>query len=141
LDKADFPDARALYCELAGQFPVGDDCDFARLVDHPGTTIWGVDLQGRVASMVTLHLLPNMSFSARPYALIENVVTLSRFQGQGLGRIAMNAAMDHAWSAGAYKIMLMTGRGAQARGFYEKLGFEGESKHAMMIRRAPSRTG
>lgn len=35
--------------------------------------------------------------------------------------------------------MLLTGTAFGARGFYEKLGFEADSKHGMIMRRAPQR--
>jgi hypothetical protein len=51
----------------------------------------------------------------------------------------MDHARDTAWAADAYKIMLLTGRTAGARGFYERLGYSGGDKHAMTLRRAPAR--
>ena len=53
----------------------------------------------------------------------------------------MEAAIDAAWASDAYKIMLMTGRTANAREFYETLGFSGDEKWAMMMRRVPLREG
>jgi GNAT superfamily N-acetyltransferase len=80
-----------------------------------------------------------MTYEGRPYAVIENVVTLKRCQGQGLGRMVMQAAIDAAWVAGAYKVMLLTGKSLGAKGFYEKLGFTSEEKFGMTLRRAPPR--
>ena len=51
-------------------------------------------------------------------------------------RGVMNALIEAAWAADAYKIMLLTGRRAEARGFYEKLGFDGNEKHGMILRKA-----
>ncbi len=51
----------------------------------------------------------------------------------------MQAAIDAAWAADCYKIMLLTGRTAEARGFYEKLGFGTDEKWGMTIRRVPER--
>lgn len=67
--------------------------------------------------------------------MIENVVTARDQQKQGLGRRAMQAAIDAAWDADAYKIMLMTGKKHGAAGFYKALGFSSEDKHAMVLRR------
>ena len=80
-----------------------------------------------------------MTFSGRPYALIENVVTLNSHRGQGCSRAVMQEAAQRAWRAGAYKIMLLTGQDAGARGFYEKLGYTAEEKFGMTLRRAPKR--
>jgi GNAT superfamily N-acetyltransferase len=143
LTAADYPDALCLYKELVGTIPVPDGAAgvarFTDVLQHPGTTIWGADLDGGIASMATLHILPNMTFSARPYCLVENVVTLRAMQGRGLARGVMQALMQAAWAVDAYKIMLLTGKGQGAKGFYEKLGFSDDQKYGMMIRRAPAR--
>ena len=136
----DFDDALALYRELSGTRPVADG-DFGRdrfreVLDRDGTAIYGAEMDGSIVSMATLHLMPNMTYGGRPYALVENVVTLKTHQGQGIGRGVMNALIDAAWAADAYKVMLLTGRRAEARGFYEKLGFDGDEKHGMILRKA-----
>lgn len=143
LDIDDYPDLLALYRELMGEVAIVDgesgQARFAELLAHPGTSLWGAEVEHRVVSVTVLHILPNMTHSGRPYCLVENVVTLAAFQRQGLGRLVMNAAMDAAWAANAYKIMLLTGSDAGAIGFYEKLGFRGDQKIGMVIRRAPTR--
>lgn len=139
----DFDGAVALYHELAGNRGiVGGEPGralFRSILEHPGTTIHGAEIDGKVVAIATMHLLPNMTYGGRPYALVENVVTLDAFQGRGLGRGVMQSIIDAAWAADAYKIMLLTGRRAQARGFYENLGFDGDEKHGMILRRLPSR--
>ncbi|WP_299201319.1 GNAT family N-acetyltransferase [uncultured Tateyamaria sp.] len=71
--------------------------------------------------------------------MVENVVTHQTHRGTGQGRRVMQAAIDAAWAADCYKIMLLTGRTAEARGFYEKLGFGTDEKWGMTIRRVPER--
>jgi GNAT superfamily N-acetyltransferase len=143
LTPADFRDARDLYVELVGDIPVADgaagETRFGEILAHPGTTVWGADVWGKVTAMATLHVLPNMTFDARPYAIVENVVTLRGHRGHGLGAGVMSAVIEAAWSAGAYKIMLLTGKTLGAHGFYEKLGFTDQDKHGMTLRRAPAR--
>ncbi|WP_323797327.1 GNAT family N-acetyltransferase [Nisaea sp.] len=136
----DFDDALALYRELSGTRPVADG-DFGRdrfreVLDRDGTAIYGAEMDGSIVSMATIHLMPNMTYGGRPYALVENVVTLKTHQGRGIGRGVMNALIDAAWAADAYKVMLLTGRRAEASGFYEKLGFDGDEKHGMILRKA-----
>ncbi|UUX51119.1 GNAT family N-acetyltransferase [Nisaea acidiphila] len=135
----DFDDALALYRELSGARPVAEGAlgqeRFAAILTQPGSAIHGAEVGGRMVSMATVHVMPNMTYGGRPYALVENVVTLKAFQGRGLGRGVMQSLIDTAWAAGAYKIMLLTGRRAKARGFYEKLGFNGDEKHGMILRR------
>lgn len=135
LEHSDAAAALVLYNELTFGPPAVDVGGFFRVIDHPGTSVFGVFIAQSLASMVTLHLLPNVLWNGRPYALIENVVTARDQQKQGLGRRAMQAAIDAAWDADAYKIMLMTGKKRGAAGFYKALGFSSEDKHAMVLRR------
>ncbi len=139
LTSQDAPAAIALYKELVGDVPVADVTRFAALVSHPGTTVLGAERDGEIKAIVTVHILPNMTFGGRPYALIENVVSTGDLRGAGLGRAVMEAAVAHAWAAECYKIMLLTGRKLGARGFYEKLGFTADEKWGMTLRRAGPR--
>ncbi|MFT6674902.1 MAG: GNAT superfamily N-acetyltransferase [Sulfitobacter sp.] len=140
LGRADYADARRLYEALSTGDSLPPDsavgaAAFGDVIAHTGTTIFGAEQAGQVISMATLHILPNMTYQARPYALVENVATLPDHRGHGFGRQVMQALADHAWAAGVYKIMLLTGRANGAAGFYHRLGFDGDEKHAMILRR------
>lgn len=112
---------------------------FEALIAHPGTTIFGAEDNGGLHAMVTLHILPNITQGGRPYGLIENVVSNPDARGKGYARMAMQAAIDAAWGADAYKIMLLSGQNTGALGFYEKLGFNSDQKHGLQLRRVPPR--
>ena len=55
-----------------------------------------------VVACLTLVVVPNLSRGARPYAMIENVVTDAAHRGQRVGRRLLDAAVQRAWDAGAY---------------------------------------
>lgn len=129
-----------LYQSLVGQAVIGGVEAVRAVIAHPGTQIFAAFDGDEAVAMVTLHLLPNVTQGGRPYALIEHVVTAREQRKQGLGRAVMHKAIDAAWDADAYKIMLMTGKTAQARGFYEGLGFDADEKWGMSLRRVPVRT-
>jgi len=135
----DAPCLLELYASLVQGAPIGGEDAALAVLAHPGTQIWCQPVGETLGAMATLHLLPNATQSGRPYALIENVVTLPDFRGQGYGRAVMQAAIAQAWEADAYKIMLMTGKAAGAKGFYERLGFTADEKWGMSLRRAPLR--
>lgn len=107
---------------------------FHEVLAHPGTTVFGAEGAGSILGMVTLHILPNVTWGARPYALIENVVTHPEYRHRGIGRAVMQTAVDHARASNVYKIMLMTGQARGAKGFYEACGFSSEDKFAMVLR-------
>lgn len=113
---------------------------FARMLSETGTQVLGAEVEGRIVSVATLHLHENLTYLGRPYAVIENLVTLASQRGKGLGRAVIGDAIARVWAADGYKIMLQTGRGYGVKGFYEKLGFTDSDKHAMTLRREPPRT-
>lgn len=143
LNLSDFEDAVALYRVLVGDIPVPGGAEgealFSSVLAHNGTYLIGAEVARRIRSMATLHILPNMTFGARPYALVENVVTDAGFREQGLSRAVMERTIEMAWSQDAYKVMLLTGRALGAKGFYQKLGFTSDEKYGMTLRRAPAR--
>lgn len=136
LTMADAPQALILYNELTAGPPADDPAAFSYVLNHAGTRVFGAfTVAGDLAAMVTLHLMPNVLWQGRPYGLIENVVTRKSCQRMGYGRQVMQAAIDAAWADNAYKLMLMTGQGRGATGFYEALGFSAKDKFAMVMRR------
>ncbi|KUL01922.1 MAG: GCN5-related N-acetyltransferase [Methanoculleus marisnigri] len=61
---------------------------------------------------------------ARPYGLIENVVTHREFRNRGFGTALLTHALKCAWKEHCYKVMLLTGRReAGVFRLYEKAGF------------------
>ncbi len=135
LTVSDTSDALFLYAALTlGPKEVSAQA-FHDVLAHPGTTVFGAADDGVVIGMATLHLLPNVTWDARPYGLAENIVTHPAHRQKGIGRAVLEAALSHAWAAQAYKVMLMTGQKRKAKGFYESVGFSSEDKHAMVIRR------
>lgn len=144
----DFESAVALYEDYGNSIPVArGQAGFARwhaILAHPGTTVHVAVLEGRLIAGATLHILPNMTYGGRPYAFIENVITARGHRGKGIGSRVMERAVETAWAADVYKIMLLTGRDRQdgaIRRFYEKLGFSADEKHGMALRRVAPRDG
>lgn len=144
--ESDFEGVCALYRQLGGKLPVLEGLlgktRWQEILSHQGSTVFVADDNGFISCILSLHLLPNMTNMGRPYAVIENVVTDREQRGNGIGKMVMEFAIQHAWEAGVYKIMLLTGKGRKdggAVGFYERLGFTRDEKHAMTIRKVPKR--
>ncbi len=95
------------------------------------------DIEGALVSTCTLAIIPNLSRGARSYGVIENVVTHADYRRTGLGRAVLHAAIDRAWSANCYKILLATGSKREATlRFYEAAGFQRGGKTYFEIRRS-----
>lgn len=130
----DWAEAEPLYWELTKSGAVAGAARFADVLAHPGTQVVGKWADGRLVSMATLHVLPNMTYAGRPYGLVENVVTALDSQRLGHGRDVMDYLLTIAREADCYKVMLLTGRARTARGFYEAVGFSADEKWGMTIR-------
>jgi len=84
-----------------------------------------------------LNLIPNLSRNASPYGIIENVVVDSALRNSGHGKAIMKHALDIAWQAGCYKVMLQTGSKREStHNFYKACGFSADAKFAFLARPA-----
>src|SRR3954447_19320323 len=88
------------------------------------TSVIVADTAKLLTSSCTLAIVPNLSRGGRPYSVIENVVTHSAHRRMGLGSSVLAYALDIAWKAECYKVMLATGSQQEATlRFYERAGF------------------
>ena len=82
----------------------------------------------------TINLCANLSWSARPYAIIENVIVSSGYRNQGIGKSLLAFAQEYGKQQGCYKIALMTGsKKPETHSFYESAGFS-PSKTGFQVR-------
>jgi GNAT superfamily N-acetyltransferase len=122
-----------LYGHLIPEDPVVPFDEFAmaftQIIQAEGNVILVREDQGRVVSTCYLNLIPNLTRSMRPYALIENVVTHPDHRRKGYGTALLQAAMQTARDHGCYKLMLLTGskRPSTLR-FYESAGLKANEK-------------
>ncbi len=88
---------------------------------------------GHIVSSCTLVVIPNLTHSHRPYALVENVVTHLYFRGKGLATACLNFAVKLAESENCYKVMLLTGSKKESTlNFYRRAGFNSDDKTAFI---------
>ncbi|GFN33889.1 GNAT family N-acetyltransferase [Paenibacillus xylaniclasticus] len=100
------------------------NAQWERMLANPDMQIWVVDEDGELAASCTLVLVDNLTRAARPYALIENVVTRSDRRRLGYGHAVLQAAIESARDRGCYKVMLMTSSKEEGvHKFYEGAGF------------------
>ncbi len=83
------------------------------------------ELDGQLVCTCIMTIIPNLTRGARPYSLVENVVTHADFRNRGLGAQLMQHTLQLAWDSGCYKVMLLSGlHREEAHRFYERVGFE-----------------
>lgn len=141
--REDIPNLLDLYEHLTpgDQKPSIDEAAevFERFMSYRGSAIFLGEVNGRLVSSCTLVIVPNLTHRARPYGLVENVVTHTDHRHQGFGTQVLDAASDTAWACDCYKIMLMTGsKKPETLAFYLRAGFE-QSKTGFQKRRIPVR--
>jgi GNAT superfamily N-acetyltransferase len=106
-----------------------------QLLSNPWYKYFGGYLGEELITSCTITVIPNLTRGCRPYSVIENVVTHSMHRNQGHGKAILAHALSHAWSAGSYKVMLLTGRKDEATfRFYESAGFDRHEKQAFIAK-------
>ncbi|RJQ81007.1 GNAT family N-acetyltransferase [Pseudonocardiaceae bacterium YIM PH 21723] len=111
--------------------PLGDSFTtvFTQILESPGLHLYVLEHDGVVVATTYLNVIPNLSRSARPYAIIENVVTDGSLRRTGLGRLTMAKTLEAAWAAGCYKALLQSGSdNRSAHAFYRACGFRTDTK-------------
>lgn len=74
----------------------------------PNLAVVVADTQGILVSTCILAIIPNLASGARPFGVIEHVVTLESFRGQGMASAVLKHALHLAWSRDCYKVMLLS---------------------------------
>jgi len=134
-NSSDFDQLMLLYRELQPEDPIlDDDSDrraFESILIGEGLHLFVLDEgAGELLASCYLNVIPNITRSASPYAVIENVITRESHRGKGLGKKIIFHALQFAWSAGCYKAMLLTGSKREStHAFYRACGFSGTEKH------------
>lgn len=135
----DFQAIVRLYRQLHPSDPILEDGAARRAFDTilqtEGLHLLVLEVQGAVAATTYVNIIPNLTRSASPYAVIENVVVDETLRDTGLGKQIMAASLQKAWDAGCYKAMLLTGsRTPSTHAFYRACGFSGDAKTAYLAR-------
>lgn len=135
----DFDAVLGLYRQLQPSDPVLEDGSdravFDKILEAPGLHLFVLEADGFVVATTYLNIIPNITRSASPYAVIENVGVERTLRGTGLGKQIMEATLQAAWDAGCYKAVLLTGsRTPSTHAFYRACGFSRHEKTAYVAR-------
>jgi GNAT superfamily N-acetyltransferase len=110
---------------------------FDQILAASGLYLFVLEEDDSVVATAYLNVIPNITWSASPYAVIENVVVEKSLRGRGFGKHVMGGTLQAAWDAGCYKVMLLTGsRKPATHAFYRACGFSGDEKTAYVMRRS-----
>ncbi|MEM7018482.1 MAG: GNAT family N-acetyltransferase [Pseudomonadota bacterium] len=135
----DFDGVMRLYRQLQPRDPVltngADKKVFQAILQNPDLYLFVLIKTDLVVATTYLNIIPNITRSASPYAVIENVVTDEALRGTGVGKQLMQYTLQFAWDEGCYKVMLQTGSKQEStHGFYRACGFSGDEKKGYLAR-------
>ena len=89
------------------------------------------EIDGKIVASCTCIIVPNLTRTVRPYALIENVVTHADHRNKGYASDCLSYAKKIADGEDCYKMMLTTGsKDPKTLRFYENNGYSSDSKTA-----------
>ncbi len=95
------------------------------IVRSPWLHYFGASVDRLLISTCHLAVIPNLTRGARPYGVIENVVTHPDYRLRGVGTKVLKHALKTAWNEDCYKVLLQTGTKTEGKlRFYEKAGFQ-----------------
>ena len=102
---------------------------------NPDIRYFGAVEDGKVVSTCYAVIIPNLTRGCRGICFIENVVTDREYRNRGLGSRVIGMAVGFAKERRCYKVILQSGKArTEAHRFYERIGFDGESKKAFDMR-------
>jgi GNAT superfamily N-acetyltransferase len=105
------------------------------ILSNPMLTYFVAEHAGKLIATCNLTIVPNLTRGARPYGVIENVITHPDFRRRGVAKAVLDRAIETAKQANCYKVMLLSGvsrKGAHA--LYEKVGFSKDTKVGFDLR-------
>jgi GNAT superfamily N-acetyltransferase len=129
----------ALYRELRPADPEFREADadtaFGRILEDKSLSLVVCELESRVVATCMLAVIQNLAQGARPFGVVEHVVTLAPFRRKGLGLLVLRHAMQVAWTAGCYKVMLLSGASrTEAHRLYQAVGFNGDVERGFVAK-------
>ena len=89
----------------------------------------------RVISSCYLAIVPNLTRDGKSNGFIENVITDEKYRKKGIGKEIIKMAIEYGKQNNCYKIVLQSSfKRKENHVFYEKCGFDGNSKRAFEMR-------
>lgn len=128
-----------LYQELRPHDPaLADDLAqerWAQIIADANTQIVVAEIDGILAAACALSINRSIANGARPFGIIEHVITASAYRRRGLSRQVLEFALALAWQRDCHKVMLLSGEQlTAAHSVYESVGFKSGIEKGFVIK-------
>ncbi|WP_417707834.1 GNAT family N-acetyltransferase [Rheinheimera aquimaris] len=138
-DTEDLQGLLDLYRELRPHDPTLKQHDaqqaWHKLLANPGIKIIVAEIDGVLASTCQLSICQTLTNAAKPFGIIEHVITAEAYRRRGLSEKVIERALDIAWEQNCYKVMLLSGESrTAAHKLYEKIGFQSGIERGFVIK-------
>jgi len=127
ISRNDLPELAELFKELTGneQFIQRMEKNYFLIENNNDYIILGAKIDNRLAGSLMGIVCLDFADECRPFMLIENVVVLKQFQGQGIGKELMrcieNICIERNCS---YNLFVSGSHRKDAHEFYKSIGYE-----------------
>lgn len=91
-----------------------------------GGAVFGAYRESKLIGTCTLNVCANLSWSGRPYGIVENIIVTKNERGNGVGKSLLLFARRMAESKNCYKVALMTKKDPETVSFYKSIGFSND---------------
>ena len=128
--KADLPGVLAVYGQPeldAGKLLTLEQSEkiFGVFQQYPFYRLYVAIAEDRIVGTFALLIMDNLAHLGKKSAVVEDVGVLPEFQGQGVGKVMMQFAMEEAKAHRCYKLVLSSNaKRERAHEFYDSLGFD-----------------
>ena len=129
-EKGDLPGILAVYAQPeldAGELLTLEQAEriYNIFQQYPSYHLYVAVAGTRIVGTFALLIMDNLAHLGKKSAVVEDVGVLPEFQGQGVGKIMMQFAMQEAKKNSCYKLGLSSNaKRERAHQFYDSLGFE-----------------
>lgn len=135
--KDDFDGLMKLYTQLHNNFIPEKTSDILELwnniIDDKNHHIIVAEEDKQIVSSCVCVIILNLTHNQQPYAVIENVITDTRYRKKGLATQCLNYAKEIALKENCYKLMLLTGSKKESTlNFYRQAGYNSNDKTAFV---------
>jgi GNAT superfamily N-acetyltransferase len=104
-------------------------------IKHQNIKYFVAKENGIIIASCYICVMPNLTRGGKLIGFIENVITDINYRKKGIGKKVMENAINYAREQNCYKVILQSGnKRTDAHGFYESMGFDGESKKGYELR-------